>query len=90
MPKFTGIRCEECTAHVVDEPLSATNEPFREILVGVREDTVSPLILLGGSLSAMYDEAKTETHYLCSTKCLFAHITKLLKLDPVAQYRAGG
>jgi hypothetical protein len=46
-------------------------------------------ILLGAVLENIEFREKREAapHYLCSTGCLFAHITKLLKLDSVAQHR---
>jgi hypothetical protein len=84
MPKFTGIRCEECITETVEgSVIQEGAEPFREILVA--NTRTGPAIYLGPCDPGNNDSL--ETHYLCSTKCLFAHITRLLKLDPVAQHR---
>jgi hypothetical protein len=105
VPKFSGIRCEECPTTMVEgeaEPQQEERrEPFREMLVAATP--TGPIIYLGPRTMAIpvQDVGTTvvksvlasavttdmETHYLCSSKCLFAHIAKLLKIDPVGLHR---
>lgn len=89
MPKFTGIRCEECQ-HTKVEGLAVESgyvDEWREILVanatqGPNDRRACYLNDVAIYLGAANPENSStlETHYLCSTTCLFNHIAKLLSL----------
>ena len=89
MPKFTGIKCEECHRTKVEgEPQDAgSTDEWREMLV--RMDSVkgpAMAIYLGPGIDPGQNPG-TEMHYLCSSPCFFSHIAKLLKIDPTTLHR---
>jgi hypothetical protein len=89
MPKFTGVKCEECMNTKIDGDTSIADAVYegraeRWKIVLVKNTGHGPLITLGAETEA---PDLGDAHYLCSSACFFSHITRLLKLDPTAQHR---
>lgn len=86
MPRFSGVKCEECTAQKIDSdalPVGYTDE-WRELIVTNEGTTLVGLYLGKCDLN---NSATLQTHYLCSPPCLFKHIARLLNIDPTELHR---
>ena len=80
MPKFTGVRCEECPNTMIEGEGPKADE-WKTVMVTNRGE-----IILSPNQTYI-TSPEWERHYLCSTTCLFNHIARLLQIDPVTLHR---
>ena len=89
MPRFSGVKCEECQSQKIDS--DAVDAGYRDEWVEIQ---VIPHPSQRGRATGIYlgkcdpgNCSTLETHYLCSPPHLFQHIARLLNIDPTELHR---
>ena len=86
MPRFSGVKCEECTAQKIDsDEITGQYDEWRTLVTVNRGNPKVVGIYLGKC--EPIDSGDLQTHYLCSPPCLFKHIARLLNIDPTELHR---